>query len=140
MLCSILFSTVLGMATPAALAGELDNEGSVINQGLHGTVVIRVDQRDGSVSVAQLSEVPEGETAAQQAALGAEFTGLGQNQLRSELDQDAGASSWYWYTNPYSYNHLGWYGYRYNHYYSYSYSYYSYYYYSSYAWGRYWYW
>lgn len=138
MLRTILMSALMALGASSAVASELDNEGSVTNQGLQGTVVIRVDSRDGSVSMAQ-AQTPANTRDAQALAQAANFRQVGAAHLRSELDQDAGASSWYWYNNPYSYSHLGWYGYSYYPYYNYSYSYYSYYYYSSYAWGRRWY-
>lgn len=135
----ILMSALIALGGSTAIASELDNEGSVTNQGLQGTVVIRVDSRDGSVAMAQAQAVPADSREAKALSQVASFRKVGTGNLRSELDQDAGASSWYWHYNPYSYSHLGWYGYNYRPYYTYSYSYYSYYYYSSYAWGRYWY-
>lgn len=118
-----------------AVAGELDNESGVTNKELQGTMVLRVDTRTGEATyiktdVAMSSEV-EAKTFAQTAA----FSPVPTTNMKSELDADGGASSWYFY-NPYPnysyYNpYCNWYGNYYMPYYQYNYGYYNYYYYGS---------
>ena len=56
----------------------------------------------------------------------------GEPVARVGLDQDGGASSWYFYTGYNYYSYLNWYGCWYAPYYTYNYGYYTYYYYSNY--------
>src|SRR5690606_19252914 len=116
-----------------ASASELDNEAAVTNQGIQGTLVIRVDQRDNSVSYLQVEEGLSSEQQALSVAHDGQFQTLPENQVKNELDNAAGASSWYYYyVNPYNHyynNCVNWYGYNYRPYYSYNHGYYNYYYY-----------
>lgn len=127
-----LLSMVLLVGAGHAVAGELDNEGSVTNQGLKGTVVVRVDKRDKSVSVLRTDDMVTSPAKAQSVAKNGKFSKAPAKNVTNELDRDGGASSWYWYCSPYNYNtnYLYYYGYQYNSYYTYNYSYYSYYYYN----------
>lgn len=133
---SILLAMALiaGLAT-SAFAGELDNEASVTNQQIQGTVVVRVDQRTHQVAAFKTSAVMESPSQAQ-ALVNNDFQPLASNQVRSELDNDGGASSWYFYVGYNYYNYVNWYGCWYAPYYTYNYGYYSYYYYSNYYWWR----
>lgn len=127
-----LFLTAALFVSSFAFAGELDQD--VTNQGLTGTVVVRVDSRDKSVSVLKSEVVPASKKEAQTLAASGAFQAAPSDKVRTELDNEAGSSSWYWYcgynTSPYLY----WYGYNYYPTYYYSYSYYTYYYYSYYRW------
>lgn len=127
-----VFAAALLFGAGQASANELDNEGSVTNQELQGTVVVRVDKRTNTAAILK-SDATLSSDAQAKALTKGNFKKLSGNQQRSELDQDGGASSWYWYCNSYNYgyNYLNWYGYNYTPYYSYSYSNYNYYYYSS---------
>jgi hypothetical protein len=122
-----------------AFANELDNENTITNQGPEGTVVIRIDKRDGSVAIAQSNEVLISKNQAMSLLEKSNFSKVAPQNLRSELDSEAGSSSWYYVYTPYygynynyGYNCLNWYGYNYYPYYNYSYGYYNYSYYGSY--------
>lgn len=120
------------LMTAPAFAGELDQDMS--NQGLRGTVVMRVDTRDNSVSYVKTDAVPATEQDAKVLAETGSFAPAAIANVKTELDQSAGTSSWYWYCGPQYPNYLNWYGYNYYPMYSYSYSYYSY----TYFWFRWW--
>jgi hypothetical protein len=128
-----LFSIVALVIGFQAQAGELDKD--VSNQGLTGTMVIRIDQRNKSVSYMKTEQT----VSSKDEALGllkGDFKAAPANNVKKELDQEGGASSWYYYYAPYNYSYnncLNWYGYNYYPYYSYNYSYYSYYYYGYYS-------
>lgn len=132
-----LLSMALLVGAGHAVASELDNEGSMTNRGLKGTVVVRVDKRDKSISMLRTSGMVTSKSQAQAMAKNGKFSKVSSSKVSNELDRDGGASSWYWYHSPYSYNnnYLYWYGYQYQSYYSYNYSYYSYYYYNRWNWG-----
>lgn len=122
--------------TPAfAGTGELDKD--PVNQALQGTVILRVDTRNGAMAMMQTNALASTEADAQ-ALTQLNFQAVPQNKVKTELDREAGASSWYWY-NPgyysgYNYNHYYYYGGNcYSPWYSYSYGYYSYYYYNRYS-------
>lgn len=130
---ALIAALILTVAT-VAVAGELDNDGQMANQGLQETVVVRVDTRDHSVAVLNSKQIVGTELQAR--ALTAEaFATVPATQVRSELDKDGGASSWYvyWYNYNYSYYpSYCYYGNYYNPYYNYGWGYYRYYYYGSY--------
>lgn len=118
-----------------AVAGELDNESGVTNKELQGTMVLRVDTRTGQATYIQTEKAMASEADAQAFAQTAAFSPVAANNLKTELDADGGASSWYFY-NPYRsygyYNpYCNWYGNYYYPYYQYNYGYYNYYYYGS---------
>lgn len=118
-----------------AFASELDNESSVTNQAMNGTVVIRVDTRNNQTAVVASDKVMASKAQAQELARGGQFKALSSEKVRTELDQDGGASSWYFYRGyNYAYSSVYWYGNWYNPYYTYNYNYYTYYYYSNYWW------
>jgi hypothetical protein len=137
MLKYALTSVLLLLGLNLAQANELDQEGSVTNQTLQGTVVMRVDNRTQAVAMATADGRTTSELAAQNLAKKSAFKALPASKVKNELDQDGGASSWYWYSNSYnySYNYLYWYGYSYRPYYYYNYSYYTYYYYNRWNYG-----
>lgn len=120
----------------SAFAGELDNEAGVTNSKLQGTLVLRVDTRNNQTSFAQSPAAMPSVKAAKALTKSAKFAAVPSQKIKSELDQDGGASSWYFY-QPYGYNYYRpncyWYGYNYAPYYTYTYGYYNYYYYGS--WG-----
>lgn len=116
----------------SAFAGELDQDMS--NQGLRGTVIMRVDTRDNSISYVKTDAVPANEQDAKTLAAASTFMAAPLANVKTELDQVGGASSWYWYCGPQYPNYLNWYGYNYYPTYSYTYMYYSY----TYFWFRWW--
>jgi hypothetical protein len=125
---------VLGMGS-FAIAGELDNESGVTNKELQGTMVLRVNTLTKEASFVKTDATMMSEADAKAFAQATEFAKVPAANLRSELDSDGGASSWYFY-NPYQqYNYYqpvcNWYGNYYNPYYQYNYGYYNYYYYGS---------
>lgn len=129
----LIMALVLSTAS-FAFAGELDNEAQVINKNLNSTVVVRVDSRDKSVAVLNTQEVVSSEAEAM-ALTQKSFAALPQEKVRSELDKDGGASSWYVYWYNYSYNYYPTYCWGNNYYYpyyNYNYGYYTYYYYGAY--------
>ncbi len=116
-----------------AHANELDNETSVTNQKLTGTVVVRVDTRTQQAAVFKTDANIQNQEQA--LALTQEnFSVIPQKNMRSELDRDGGASSWYFYTGYEYYSYMYWYGYWYTPSYTYSWGYYNYYYYANYWW------
>lgn len=132
-----LLAALLSLGSFSALAtGELDNEASVTNQHLQGTVVVRVDSRDNTAAYLRTDSVIVSPEEAKALAGNGDFKVVQAENMRTELDNTTGASSWYYYYqgyygNPYYNNCLGWYGANYYPFYSYNYSYYNYYYYSS---------
>lgn len=130
----IAVAMVAGFATPS-FAGELDNDAAVANQNITGTVVIRVDTRTKAVSALQTDRLMKSEVEAQ-SLTSEKFDAVPAAQIRSELDQDGGSSSWYFYYGynynyGYNYGYMNWYGNWYQPCYTYTYNNYSYYYYSS---------
>lgn len=120
-----------------AIAGELDNESGVTNQELQGTIVLRVNTLTKETSFVKTEAAMASAADAKAFAQAADFAKVPASKMKSELDQDGGASSWYFYS-PYSYNnssyyqpYCNWYGNSYNPYYQYNYGYYNYYYYGS---------
>lgn len=108
----------------SAFAGELDQDMS--NQGLRGTVVMRVDTRDNSVSYVKTDAVPANEQDAKALAANSTFVAAPLANVKGELDNAAGTSSWYWYCGPQYPTYLNWYGYNYYPMYTYTYAYYTY--------------
>lgn len=129
-------------ASSFAFAGELDDESSVTNQSMNGTVVIRVDTRNSQTSVLTTSKPLTSDTEAHSLVETGSFKNVPATNVKKELDQDGGASSWYFYNgynghngyNNYSYGYMYWYGSWYSPCHSYSYGYYQYYYYSNHWW------
>lgn len=113
----------------SAYASELDKEQP--NTAIQGTVVFRIDSRDQKIAV-QYSDAIVANQDEAQALTGGEFTVVPQGKVKSELDQDAGASSWYFYYN-YAYAYYYRSGYYYNPCFTYNSGYYTYYYYNRYS-------
>lgn len=132
---SFILAATLVLAAGSAFAGELDNESSVTNQAMNGTVVVRVDTRNNQTAVMTSAAAVRAGQEAQNLVEVSSFKAVGAQHVKSELDQDGGASSWYFY-NGYNnyYGCVNWYGNWYRPYYQYNYSYYRYYYYSNYWW------
>lgn len=124
---------VMGLAG-TAFAGELDNESSVTNQAMNGTVVVRVDNRTNQTAVLASATAVNSDTQAQVLAQTGSFQDVSATNVRNELDQDGGASSWYFYSGYNYHSYMYWYGSWYRPCYTYNYGYYSYYYYSNYWW------
>ncbi|MGZ3768839.1 MAG: hypothetical protein ACXVCP_05040 [Bdellovibrio sp.] len=118
-----------------AFAGELDNESSVTNQSMNGTVVVRVDTRNNQTAILATSKPVASNSEAQSLIEKGNFKKVPAANVKSELDQDGAASSWYYYNGYGSYySYMYWYGSWYSPCYSYNYGYYRYYYYSNYWW------
>lgn len=115
-----------------SMAGELDQDQT--NQGLNGTVVVRVDSRTQDVSVLKTDAIVQNTQEAVALTTADSFLAAPAQNIKSELDQESGSSSWYWYCGYRQPTYLYWYGYTYYPTYTYSYSYYTYYYYSWYRW------
>lgn len=131
----ILASLLLTTLPMWANADELDREPVNRRAQITGTVVVRVDNRNNDVAILHSDRNIGSRDEARELAAG-RFTRVPDNRIRSELDRDAGSSSWYiyWATTPaYCY-----YGYNYSPYYYYSYGYYGYYYYGN-PYARWWY-
>jgi hypothetical protein len=134
-------ATILAVS---AQAGELDNPNQNNVSSVESTIVIRVNNQTGAVEKLELSDAlkqHQAEELAQDAA--APFEKIDASKVKGELDQEAGASSWYWYCPTYystpsygygNYYNTGFYnyGYWYSNYYSYNYGNYSYNYYQPY--------
>jgi hypothetical protein len=129
---------VAGFATQS-FAGELDNDSAIANQQIPGTVVIRVNTRTKEVSALHTNAIMKNEVEAQ-ALTSEKFEALPADKVRTELDNDGGASSWYYYNScgyygcGYNYNYVNWYGSWYQPCYYYNYGYYNYYYYGGWYW------
>lgn len=130
----VAMTLVAGLATQS-FAGELDNDAAVANQNITGTVVIRVNTRTKEVAALKTDALMKNEVQAK-ALTSEKFEAVAADKVRSELDNDGGASSWYFYYGynynyGYNYGYMNWYGNWYQPCYTYNYNYYSYYYYSS---------
>lgn len=115
-------------------ANELDNEQGAATRQLQGTVILRVDKRTNRLDYIKTDKTMKSKEQANKTALGSKYKSVPSSRARSELDQDGGSSSWYFYGNYYYYPNCYWYGYYYNPYYYYSWGPYNYYYYGSYWW------
>ncbi|CAE78432.1 hypothetical protein predicted by Glimmer/Critica [Bdellovibrio bacteriovorus HD100] len=132
MMKHLILVAALVLGSGSAFAGELDNESSVTNQSMNGTVVIRVDNRNNQTAVLATEQAVTSDAQAQVLAQTGSFDQSA--NVRNELDQDGGASSWYFYSGYNYYSYVYWYGNWYTPCYTYNYGYYSYYYYSNYYW------
>lgn len=140
----LLAALAIGMGS-VALANELDNEAGVTNKELKGTLVLRIDTRSGDASYTQTEALMNSKAEAKALVQEARFAKVPASRMKSELDGDGGASSWYFYNQYPGYGYGGgyggynpycnWYGNSYNPYYQYNYGYYNYYYYG--GWGSY---
>lgn len=128
----VFFGAAIIALSIFAQAGELDQD--TRNQGLNGTVVVRVDQRNQSSSVLKTESPVQSNQEAITLAKSAAFKAIKTENVKTELDAAGGASSWYWYCGNQYPTYLYWYGYTYYPVYTYNYSYYTYYYYSWYRW------
>ncbi|MGZ3768540.1 MAG: hypothetical protein ACXVCP_10485 [Bdellovibrio sp.] len=141
-----ILAAVLALgANSFAFAGELDNESSVTNQSMNGTVVIRVDTRNNQASILTTNKKVASDSEAHSLVKTGSFQNVPAGHVKNELDKDGGASSWYYYNGCNGYNgcnngynnynnNMYWYGSWYSPCYSYNYGYYQYYYYSNYGW------
>jgi hypothetical protein len=136
----ILSFALLAPFTVAHAAGELDNEDQVKNArrfaaDLPQTLVVRVNQNDGKVSVLHSDTLlPAGQELGFE---GARFTEVKVTEgMRQELDGDSSTSGWYFFWNNYNYYYPTYYYYGYNYYYQPYYSYYNYYQNCNYYWYR----
>lgn len=128
-----LLTLVLGLSF-SAFAGELDNDNKTANQEITGAVVVRVNNQTGEVAYLSSDKAITSNTEANKLADTGKFEVVGNDHLKSELDRDAAASSWYWYYGNYYYSYMYWYGNYYYPYYTYNYGYYNYYYYCHRGW------
>ena len=147
----VVFSALLlvvSLFTVSTFAQEqgLDSEKGVVNAKrgtpIQGTVILRIDTRDNSLSKLDLDQKLKSETDAQKteaqklvAQNEGQFQVLGADHVKSELDRDAGTSSFYFHYRGYGYGYrYGGYGYPgsyyYPTYYGYGYAYAPYYYYN----------
>ncbi len=135
---SLLTLAVLALAV-GAQAGELDRDQPNVGAS-DSTIVVRVDTQTGAVEKLELNqglEIDQAKALAENSS--AQFEKVAPSKIKSELDQEAGASSWFWfcptyYSAPsygYDYYNTGFYNYGnwYTNYYSYRYDRYNYYYY-----------
>ncbi len=137
LLKSVLLASMTMAFVSSAQAGidELDQD--PVNQTIQGTVVLRVDQRTGEMAMLQTEALTDTEAEAQ-SLIHNHFENVPQDKIKSELDRESGASSWYWYypgyNSGYGYNRYYYnYGNCYSPWYSYYYGNYSYYYYNRYS-------
>ena len=134
---NFLLVAMTSLSFTATFAGTDELDKDPVNQTIQGTVVLRVDSRTGAMAMMQTDALTSTEAEAQ-ALTNQNFQVVPQEKVKSELDRESGASSWYWY-NPgyysgYNYSHYYYYsGYCYSPWYSYSYGYDSYYYYNRYS-------
>lgn len=137
----------LGLGT-LAYAGELDDDRSVTNREIQGTMVLRVDKKTNQAAVVRTDEVMPSRERAKSFVKTARFTAIPSSKMKSELDEGSGTSSWYYYPSyGYGGGYGGWggaygygyscnyYGTSYNPYYYYGGGGYNYYYYGNCTWG-----
>lgn len=131
----IALSSLVGLDVRA---NELDQD--VSNQQrseLSGTVIFRVDNKTKQVAQVEIADV-QATTKDEALALAtqAKYTPIPQGKLRTELDNETGSSSCYWYWNGGFYPTYQYYGYTYTPYCYVNYGPYSYYWYGygSYCW------
>jgi hypothetical protein len=131
----LVAALVLG-AVGFANAGELDNDANVANQqSIQGTVVVRVDTRSNAASVLKTDLTMASQDQAQALAQTGTFQAVPAANVRTELDNDGGTSSWYFFRGPgFNYGYMNWYGNWYQPCYTYNYGFYNYYYYANYWW------
>lgn len=129
----------LGLGT-LSYAGELDDDRSVTNREIQGTMVLRVDPKTNQAAVVKTDQVMPSKEKARNFVQTAKFTAIPSSKMKSELDESSGTSSWYYYPS-YGYGGYGYncyyYGYNYSPYYSYYGGGYNYYYYGNCYWGGY---
>lgn len=147
-LSTIIFAaTLVGVSlfTNFSNANELDQDVANQNrQELKGTVILRIDTRTNEISSVAISELDvKSKEEAIALAKTASYKDHKSDRLRTELDDETGSSSWYWYYGGYPYYSYPYYsyayyyptyyyyGYSYNPYYSYNYGYYNYYWYGN---------
>lgn len=109
MLKLILLSIALVVSSLSGWAGtdELDQDRT--NQSLQGTVVLRVDQRNGQVAMVKVEEFVDSKQEAQSLA-DTEFSPVPNEKVHTELDREAGAASWYWFYPGYRQGQYGFQG------------------------------
>lgn len=157
----LLFAGAIGLSS-FGNARELDDERSVTNSQIKGTMILRIDKRTHKAEYVQTDGVMTSKEKAKKTAKTAKFKTVPNAHIKSELDGDAGSSSWYFYNgyrggynggydggydggygrggydNGYynNYNpYCNYYGNTYRPYYYYNSGYYNYYYYSNCYWG-----
>lgn len=131
------------MLAATAHGNELDNPTQPNPLQADSTIVVRVNTQTGAVEKLEMNQAldaQQAEVLAQDSSV--QFEQIAANNIKSELDQEAGASSWFWYcptyyTAPaynYNYYNTGYNnnGYWYSGYYNYNYNNWNYYYYQPY--------
>jgi len=135
----ILAAAIAMGASSFVMANEMNNDLSIANNQLHGTIVLRIDSRNNEATYTKSPAVLASQTQAEKFARNANYAKVPGERVRNELDRDGGTSSWYFYGsypyyNSYYYPTCNWYGTYYNPFYYYSYGYYGYYFYGPYYW------
>ncbi|MGE3756131.1 MAG: hypothetical protein AB7H97_00150 [Pseudobdellovibrionaceae bacterium] len=137
----VAVSAGLILLSGAAYSNDLDGEarGRLKNREFGETVILKVDKRNGKMKMVRSSDVVGSSKQAKNLAKSKEksFKKVPKSKVRSELDREAGSSSWYYYYTGYGYPYY--YSYSYNYYYT-PYYYYNYGYYNYYYYGWYYYW
>lgn len=146
---SLILAGLLAFGS-VSVANELDAPQAPVAQLPDQTIVVRVNTVTGAVEKAELAgTLSETDAQAVAASANLEFAAVPAQNIRGELDREAGASSWYWwcptyysygynYYTPYYNTGFYNYGYYYSGYYSYSYYNYNYYYYRPYGYYGWW--
>ncbi len=142
---SLLTFALLAVAVSAS-GGELDRDQPNVGSS-ESTIIVRVNTQTGAVEKLEISEglaIAQAEELAKDVS--APFEMVQKSQIKTELDQEAGSSSWFWFCPTYNsypsygygyganYGNTGFnsYGNWYSNYYSYNTGNYNYYYYQPY--------
>ena len=130
-----LFAVFLFVASATSQANELDLDlTNVIHEDKQGTVVLRVNNETNEVSVFETRDTLLVSGELNETLSQATYEGVENSKLKSELDEESGVSSWYFYWGFYTTPSYYYYGYYYRPYYTYRYGYYSYYCYNRWFW------
>ncbi|MGE0631788.1 MAG: hypothetical protein AB7O96_05245, partial [Pseudobdellovibrionaceae bacterium] len=102
----LLFSAVL-VTGLTVQAGELDRDMSNIqNPELNGTIVLKVAKKTGKIEVLKIDKkIVSSKEEALALVKSDKFVPVPKDQIRTELDGDAGSSSWYFYGGGCGYNY-----------------------------------
>lgn len=93
----ILAFVLTGISAGTGVAGELDDESSVTNRQIKGTIILRVDKRNRKADYVKTDTVMSSKEKAKTFVKTAKFQRVPASKIKSELDQSGGSSSWYFY-------------------------------------------
>ena len=96
----LLALVILGLSS-AGYARELDDESSVTNRQIKGTMILRVDKRTHKADYVKTDQTMTSKDKAKVFVKNAKFNRVPAANIKSELDRSGGSSSWYFYDRGY---------------------------------------